>query len=64
MHQRSAFPMQRDNKREQPPRRVAVAIDLAFQPLQEKFRRLVVNRTPAHVDRLDLRRHRGSKIAA
>ena len=47
--------MQRADQGEQPPRRLEIEPDPAFQPRGQQLRALVVQAAPAHVDRLDAR---------
>ena len=42
VHSRSAFPVQSGDEREQPPRSVEIAIDLAFEPLGKQLRAFIV----------------------
>jgi hypothetical protein len=46
--------MQYADQSEEPPRGLEVDIDLAFQPLDQQFRALIVNAAPGHVDGFDL----------
>src|SRR6185436_3457091 len=55
----SLFQVQRRDQREQPPRRVEIDLDLAFEPLAQQMRAVVMQPAPAHVDRLDAGRQRG-----
>ena len=45
--------MQYADQSEEPPRGLEVHVDLAFQPLDQQFRTLVVDPAPGHVDGLD-----------
>src|SRR5215471_16481884 len=55
-----ALPVQHGDQREQVARRVEVDDDLVLEPLHQELGALVVQRAPAHVDRLDLARRRGA----
>jgi replicative DNA helicase len=51
------------DERKQPPRGVEIDRDLSVEPVHQHLGRLVVERTPRHVDGLDLLRGRGLSIA-
>jgi hypothetical protein len=56
----SAFQMQDADEREKPARGFEIGFDLAGQPFDQEFSAFIVNRTPPHIQGLDLRRRRGA----
>src|SRR5215813_11073971 len=50
---RSAFPVQDANEREQAPRGLEIDRHLVLEAIHQELRAFVVQRAPAHVDRLD-----------
>src|SRR6185437_7743655 len=56
----SALQVEHADQSEQTPRGVEIDLDFAFEPFLQKRRTIVVQAPAAHIERLDLRRRRGT----